>query len=170
MKINIFKSIFHFLMALSFFVLLVTAISADILFSKEAIMESFSFSFAQVGTIMNPVDQLYVARLLRRTTWGYHYIAGIGLFSFYILFNILLIRVNKKKSFSVFNIVLGIQIFVMFILGILLQYRYLKWFKDSHYIDIIREIHHIGAYLIVITIIYHLITVYRTHKGFGNDK
>lgn len=161
------RSIIHFIMATSFFTLLVTALTAEFLFSKEAIMESFEFSLSQIGVAITPVDQLYVARLLRRTTWWYHFIAGIGLSVFFVVFTVMLHKV--KKRISLFHKLLGIQIVIMGVTGTLIQYRYRGWIREE-WIDLLRDIHQACTYVIVGTVIYHLIIVYKTHKGSRNVK
>ena len=70
----------HWVLFLTFLGLVGTAITADFFFSKEAIMKSFEFSLAHLNIYIPPVDQLYIARIERRSTWDWHFYIGVIFF------------------------------------------------------------------------------------------
>lgn len=127
------KRFFHFLMIISFMIVLSTAFAAAYLFSKEAIITSFENSFHIIG--LNGVsadDKMLIARLERRITWDWHFFSGlIASFSFFVLLTISLIgkTFQKNKKYYLF---FGPVLLILFLTGV--------WMYSRIYFPISKEL------------------------------
>ncbi len=93
------SKILHWLIFLAFLGLVCTAIAANLLFSKEAIMSTFGFSLPAIGVEIPPADQLFVARIERRLTWAIHFWIGTVFFTFALFRFILFLRGKRLHRF-----------------------------------------------------------------------
>ena len=87
----------HWVLFFSFLGLVTTSLAAEFFFSKQAIMQSFEFSLGNLGIMISPVDQLFIARIERRITWDYHFYVGI---LFFVSLAISIIRSKDRNLFD----------------------------------------------------------------------
>lgn len=154
------RGFFHFIMAVTAFIVISSALSAEFFFSKEAIMDSMQFSLSEVGVLIYPVDQLFIARMMRRAAWDWHFYTGLVMSISYIG---LLAIACKSKTSLLWHKVFGLQVVLMASTGLVLKYRYFE-ILATETISMIRSIHYLMAFMFILTIATHLITIYRSHK------
>ncbi len=157
------SKLLHWLIFLCFIGLGITAIAANVLFSKEAIMESFAFSFPSLDIDVAPSDQLFIARIARRFTWEIHFWIGLIMISAALLkFGLYLF---KRKTNKFLNIFTTIMISVIFLSGLPLYLRI--YFDISADIQTFsRGVHFYTIWLFVLFFILHLShIIYKENNG-----
>ena len=151
----------HWLFFIVFLVVLGTAIMNTTFFSKEAIIESFKFSFPMRDIYnIGYADQLFIARIERRIGWVFHFWAGVALFAIAVVRYILILK-QKKSWFQHF---FYYSMALMFISGLPL---YIRAYIDipQEYQDVSRTIHYYTAWLFGIASFGHIIKkVYEENK------
>ena len=146
----------HWLAVLAFAGLFVTEIINQYFFSKEAILRSFEFSFTAVGLQDVPmVDRLFIAKLLRRTVWIWHFWFGVSFVTLTILRVAVSMYLKDFKHIGL-QLILMVIISVMFATGLPLWLRAFETVNQS-YQDIARMIHHYTVYLLWAVISGHII-------------
>lgn len=158
----------HWLLFFTFLGLIVTSLAAEFFFSKQAIMQSFQFSFSHLGLDVPPVDQLYIARIERRITWDWHFWIGVV---FFISLCASIFRkkaTNKTKTFSL--IILGMHLSgtILFTSGLIMFLR-LYYQIDENTFALLKIIHNYSKWLFIILIFVHIVIVIKlensTHRG-----
>lgn len=163
----------HWVLVLSFLGLIATSLAADFFFSKQAIMESFEFSLGNLGIMISPVDQLFIARIERRNTWDYHFYVGI------VFFISLAISIFRRKDKIVdnerFSKTLKESIWLMYISGIvlfisgLIMYLRLYFPLEDKYFLYLKNIHNFAKWGFIYSLVFHIISVIKlentTRKG-----
>ncbi len=150
---TISSKILHWLIFLAFLILICTAVAANVLFSKEAIMQSFSFSLPAIDIEIPPADQLFVARVERRATWVIHFWAGALFFGFGLFRFLLFLRGKRVHKFL--NSLTFTLILLLFVSGVPLYIRI--------YVDIpveiqqfARSVHYIFAWTMGLFVMLHI--------------
>ena len=147
------SKLLHWIIFLTFLGLLLTAVSANILFSKEAIMESFNFSLPAIGVEIAPSDQLFMARIERRFTWEIHFWLGVFLMTAVFFRFVLFLRSRKRNRFL--NLFTFFLITVIFASGLPLYMRiYFDIPADIQ--QFARDIHYYGALFTMLFVIAHI--------------
>jgi len=154
----------HFVFSISFFILITTAIAAYFLFSKENIMMAMDGAIAIINST-NPFtnlqieskDMFFIARILRRETWEYHFISGV---IFSLTFFVFFIYRDKNKKLNIFFMLT----FLSFTSGLLLQFRYYDYLTPDqfYWLKMFHKIVNIG---IIVWVLDHLINNYKAIKG-----
>lgn len=106
----------HLIAAFAFLFALFLALMNIYWFSKEAIIESFEFSFAFTGIQAAYNDQFFVSRMLRREGWEWHFWVGsvmtVALIGIAIISAISKDMMSKQlKLFSYLVLVIGLLMF-----------------------------------------------------------
>lgn len=152
------RSILHFILAVLFFVLITSALSAEFFFSKEAILSSFSFSLDKIGATIAPVDQLFIARLERRFAWNWHQISGILFLpiSLYLVYTSSFFNKKIKK----------ILISLVLIMGVTGVFLFSRIYLDvpSSLLGSARTVHYFFSFVVVFFIVTHLILIFKKNK------
>jgi len=156
------KLILHFILVFSIFGSIITAVSATYFFSKEKIMEAMIYAYADIGVQVDPVDLLFVARIVRRFAWEWHFWLGLIVIGSSIVFFIYSYLKRSKKMDL--HMLFGVQIVFLFLSGIILQYRFLD-IVSSDIVSVVRDAHRFGSYIFMLTIGWHLISVFKLKKG-----
>ncbi len=157
------SKILHWVIFLAFLGLVLTAISANVLFSKEAIMQSFSFSLPAIDIEMPPTDQLFVARIERRFTWMIHFWIG-AFFMATVLLRFLLFWHEKRKRGRFLQWFTFALIGLMFLSGFPLFIRiYFDIPADVQQIS--RSIHATMAWVMGLFVIVHIAWVIVQENG-----
>lgn len=158
----------HWVLFISLLGLIATSLAAEFFFSKQAIMQSFQFSLAEVGVTIPPVDQLFIARIGRRDTWDWHFWIGI-LFSIYLLISFL--RKKEKRESKILNIsIIGFYVsgLILFISGLYMFLRLYYQVEDSTFASL-KIIHNYSKWIFLIFTIIHIYQVIKlentTSKG-----
>jgi len=135
--------------------LIVTAIFNTTLLSKPNIIEIINYAMSLSDETMNPIDSLYVAKIIRQQLWEVHYLIGVCVTVLSIVLYVYY-KYSKVHNNSIFiNLIL---IIYMFTTGFLLHYR--QEFNYAYdYIGVIRYFHIAGIYFAIIIIIFHIYTV-----------
>ena len=134
------SKILHWLIFLVFLILVCTAVAANVLFSKEAIMQSFSYSLPAIDVQIPPADQLFVARLERRATWAIHFWTGMAFFTLVLLRFVLFLRrknVHRFLNFMTFGLIAllfasGLPLFVRIYVDIPAEVQ--QFARSLHYV------------------------------------
>lgn len=167
----------HWVLVLSFLGLIATSLAADFFFSKQAIMQSFEFSLGNLGIMISPVDQLFIARIERRITWDYHFYVGI---LFFVSLVISIVRSKDRNLFDdKFSKVLKESIIFMYISGLvlffsgLIMYLRLYFPLEDSYFSTLKNIHNIAKWSFVFFVVMHIISVIKlensTRKGIVSN-
>ena len=150
---TISSKILHWLIFLAFLILICTAVAANVLFSKEAIMQSFSFSLPAIDIMIPPADQLFVARVERRATWAIHFWTGALFFGFGLFRFLLFLRGKRVHQFL--NSLTFTLILLLFASGLPLYIRI--------YVDIpadvqqfARSMHYALAWIMGLFVVLHI--------------
>lgn len=148
----------HWILFFSFLGLVTTSLAAEFFFSKQAIMQSFEFSLANLGIMISPVDQLFIARIERRNTWDYHFYVGI------VFFISLAISIIRTKDISTSRI-LKESIRFMYISGLvlfasgLIMYLRLYFILEDSYFSLLKTIHNFAKWSFIVFVITHIATI-----------
>ena len=149
LKYGRLKRITHLVIVIACFGLLFTEIINQYFYSKSAIMESFEFSFSGIGLQDTPpVDRLFIAKLLRREVWGWHFWFGVVLLSTTILHFL-----NNKKN--ILNIALFLIVLVLFVSGLPLWVRAYTHIPQNIQ-DPCRLVHSITVYALYAFVFIHV--------------
>lgn len=155
----------HWILVLSFLGLITTSLAAEFFFSKHAIMQSFEFSLGNLGIMISPVDQLFIARIERRNTWDYHFYIGV---IFFISLAISIIRKKDKQlSADTFSKILNESILFMYISGVvlflsgLIMFLRLYFPLEDKYFSYLKDIHNIAKWSFIFFLVFHIISVIR---------
>jgi len=149
-------------MASSVLILIITAVAGYYIFSKENIIESLNNAVSLINTNYPPEDQIniapadafFIARIERRFDWWMHYIAGL---TFGVSLLIFFIKSKKTHFLKVFTIISSI----VFLTGIIIQYRYLGY---ADHTSLLRLAHKIFAAAVIFFIFTHLVQNFRKLK------
>jgi cytochrome b561 len=156
------SKLLHWFIFLAYLGLMMTALAANWLFSKEAIMDSFAFSMPALGIDISPSDQLFIARLERRFTWALHFWIGIGLFSTTLLHYWLFLR--NSKHYRWLNHLSFALVTLLFLSGLPLFLRI--YFNISASIQIFaRILHEVLAWGIGFFVVGHILWVILQENG-----
>ena len=150
---TISSKILHWLIFLAFLVLVCTAVAANVLFSKEAIMQSFSFSLPAIDIEIPPADQLFVARVERRATWAIHFWTGALFFGFALLRFLLFLR--GKRVHKLLNSLTFTLIFLLFVSGLPLFIR-IYFDIPAEVQQFARSMHYILAWTMGLFVVVHI--------------
>lgn len=148
----------HWVLFFSFLGLVTTSLAAEFFFSKQAIMQSFEFSLANLGIMISPVDQLFIARIERRNTWDYHFYVGI------VFFISLAISIIRSKDIITSRILkesirfMYISGLVLFISGLIMYLRLYFILEDS-YFSLLKTIHNFAKWSFIVFVITHIATI-----------
>ena len=160
----------HWVLVFSFLGLVTTSLAAEFFFSKQAIMQSFEVSFGNLGIMVSPVDQLFIARIERRNTWDYHFYIGL-IFFVSLAISIVRAKINDNDSsrFLKGSIrIMYISGIVLFASGLVMYLRLYITLEEFHF-SLLKNIHNISKWTFIIFVIVHIITVIRlentTRKG-----
>lgn len=159
-KKQIITRTIHWMAVAAFFGLLTTEIFNQYFFSKAAILSSFDFSFSAVGLQDVPMtDRLFIAKLLRREVWVWHFWFGVSFMS--LTFIRIFISVYFKDFRNIaFQAIFAIIISIMFITGYPLWARAFES-VDPHFQDKVRFIHHYTVYVLWGVIFLHVVSQIR---------
>lgn len=145
----------HWMAVIAFLGLFTTEIFNQYFFSKSAILESFSFSFSAVSLQDVPMtDRLFIAKLLRREVWVWHFWFGVSFMSLSIL-RIAVSFYFKDFRNIVFQSIFALIISIMFITGYPLWARAFEN-VDQDLQDKVRFIHHYMVYALWVVIFIHV--------------
>lgn len=157
--------VLHWLIVLSFLVLLYTEITNMYFYGKEAILKSFEFSFPAVGLQdVPPLDRLFIARLERRETWMWHFWAG-AMFVCLVALRFFIFLASCQKRNKLLHISLFLIVLVQFGTG------YTLWAYDHIYEwqNITRDIHHCTVYVMYLLVLLHIANILKleltSHRG-----
>lgn len=148
----------HWILFFSFLGLVTTSLAAEFFFSKQAIMQSFEFSLGNLGIMISPVDQLFIARIERRNTWDYHFYVGI------VFFISLVISIIRTKDITTSRI-LKESIRFMYISGLvlfasgLIMYLRLYFILEDSYFSLLKTIHNFAKWSFIVFVITHIATI-----------
>lgn len=148
----------HWILFFSFLGLVTTSLAAEFFFSKQAIMQSFEFSLANLGIMISPVDQLFIARIERRNTWDYHFYVGI------VFFISLAISIIRTKDITTSRILkesirfMYISGLVLFASGLIMYFRLYFILEDS-YFSLLKTIHNFAKWSFIVFVITHIATI-----------
>lgn len=148
----------HWILFFSFLGLVTTSLAAEFFFSKQAIMQSFEFSLGNLGIMISPVDQLFIARIERRNTWDYHFYVGI------VFFISLAISIIRTKDISTSRILkesirfMYISGLVLFASGLIMYFRLYFILEDS-YFSLLKTIHNFAKWSFIVFVITHIATI-----------
>lgn len=149
------KSI-HWMAVIAFLGLFTTEIFNQYFFSKNAILESFAFSFSAVGLQDVPMtDRLFIAKLLRREVWIWHFWFGVAFMSLSVIRIAVSVYFKDFKNIA-FQALLALIISILFISGYPLWARAFEN-VDQHLQDKVRFIHHYTVYVLWGVILIHVI-------------
>ena len=155
--------VLHWLFALVLLIVIFTAIMNTTFYSKEAIMETFLFSFPNIELFnVGAADQLFIARMERRAGWVFHFWSGC------LLFGIILARIFTAKNKTIFQWSVYLTMIVMFGTGIPLFIR--VDVEIPMYIqNIARDIHFYSAWIFAVICTWHIVMViYNENKNKSN--
>lgn len=156
MRQAILQRTIHWLAVLAFLGLFVTEIINQYFFSKEAILRSFEFSFAAVGLQDIPMtDRLFIAKLLRRTVWIWHFWFGVSFIFLTVLRVALSMYLRDFRNIGL-QLIFMVLISVMFATGFPLWLRAFETVNQS-YQDVARSIHHYTVYVLWAVIAGHIL-------------
>jgi len=152
----------HLVAILAFLLTIFLAFMNEGWFSKEAIMESFSFSLPFTGNNIAQADQFFIARMLRREGWEWHFWAGsIMTLSLVLIALLSYMGKNITNKLKQFAYLVAMMAMVLFISGFPLWIRaYTEVSMDIQ--DVARKIHYYSAWLFGLTILAH--TLYSVFK------
>lgn len=156
--------IYHWLVFLAFMVCAYTALMNTTFYSKEAIMETFNFSFSNLGIYdIGKADQLFIARIERRVGWVFHFYAGMTLFAI-----MLLSLISRFKKLTKMYLTKYLILSTITISGIPL---YIRAFIDipMNYQNFSREIHFYTAWIVVAFVIAHVIIIIYKENTDNNN-
>jgi len=161
-----YGKILHWLFLVFFLVLGFTAIMNTTFYSKEAIMETFEFSFPMVELYdVAASDKLFIARIERREGWVFHFWVGVGAF---VLTLLRLYFVRKQKK-SLLTKIFYITFIIMFLSGLPLFIRTYVEIEQS-YQDIARFIHYYSSWVLVAYLVIHIgQVIYKENKKNSNS-
>lgn len=160
---NSYGKIIHWLILIAFLGLCITGIAAEYLFSKEAIMNSLRVSLPMVGQSIEPVDQLFIARLMRRDTWDIHFYFGIA-FIVLLVFWIMIDIGYKNNRYRTFKIFIFLVSGVFSISGVWMWARLNINVSDEMF-SLLKKVHYFGYWSFVLLIVGHIaFIVYKENK------
>lgn len=148
----------HWVLFFSFLGLVTTSLAAEFFFSKQAIMQSFEFSLGNLGIMISPVDQLFIARIERRNTWDYHFYVGI------VFFISLAISIIRTKDITTSRILkesirfMYISGLVLFASGLIMYFR-LYFILEDGYFSLLKTIHNFAKWSFIVFVITHIATI-----------
>ena len=150
---------FHWIGLIGFFGSVTTALAANYFFSKEAIVNSFTYSFSVIGLdSVNITDRLFIARIARRATWHWHFYSGLLLFLSFAIF-----YAQRGKFDKLLDKVKLFFLFIIFSSGAILYARlYIKISPDTFYY--LKIFHHDSVYIFIVIIFFHMIEKIRNRK------
>jgi len=152
-----YKNIIHLIVVITFFMVAFSAIMNQTFYSKEAIMQTFEYSFPMIGLDIPPTDQLFIARLERRVGWIFHFHSALALSVSFLL----LIVLSYKKRIFLF-LVLFLILIMMFATGLILYMRSI-YEIPVEYINNARVLHHYMAWGIGLAVVLHIsYVIYKT--------
>jgi cytochrome b561 len=148
----------HWLMVFVIAYLGFTAIVNEYWYSKEAIINSLEFSYPMLGLMLPDASELlFIARMLRRGAWDWHFYGGV-LLALLLIIKIYLWFYKKKYTNIVLNAVIMPLLIIMTATGILLYERAFNKI-DENTIMIARNIHHYSSYILLVVVVIHIIIV-----------
>jgi len=163
-KIYDISKILHWVFVPVLLAVVFTAIMNTTFFSKEAIMESFKFSFPNVDLYeVGAADQLFIARMERRVGWVFHFWSGC------VLFSIIVGRYLSCKNKTLFQYLVYSTIFVMFLTGMPLFIR-VDVDIPMYIQDLARNIHFYSAWFFGIVCVSHIFAVIYRENKFKENK
>lgn len=154
----------HWLLFVAFLGLLSTSLAAEFFFSKEAIMDSFKFSFAELNMEVPPVDQLFIARIERRDTWDWHFWIGV-VFTLSLIASFFRKKEKRKSNLTSLSII-GIYNAgaILFITGLIMFLRlYFQLEEDAF--AVLKIIHNYSKWIFIILIIIHIYSIISLENG-----
>ncbi len=150
------KKILHWTVFLSFLALCATSLAAEYFFSKEAIMKSLQISLPMINHSIEPVDQLHIAKIMRRDTWDFHFFSGV-IFGIALLFWII---ISYKTIFrtKIWQILLILSGFVLTISGIIMYLRLYYPLKGETF-SLLKEIHNYSVDIFLLSLFLHILCI-----------
>lgn len=137
----------HLLAIVLFMMAATSAFVNEVFYSKEAIMAHMDMALAIIGKSIPPVDQLFIARVLRRELWSWHFYFGAALF---LVLTILAIE-SKKVRIVWLYMLFGLT---MFVTGFALFIRDYVAFSQG-FLDVMRTIHYWSAWVFFALFLLH---------------
>ena len=163
-KIYDISKILHWVFVPVLLAVVFTAIMNTTFFSKEAIMESFKFSFPNVDLYeVGAADQLFIARMERRVGWVFHFWSGC------VLFSIIIGRYLSCKNKTLFQYLVYSTIFAMFLTGMPLFIR-VDIDIPMYIQDLARNIHFYFAWFFGLVCVSHIFAVIYRENKFKENK
>lgn len=172
-KSNITKVI-HWCVFISFLGLVATALAAEFFFSKEAIMSgidkalTMSDLFANKDILIPPSDQLFIARILRRDTWDWHFYFGL-FFGSLILVWVAIYLFRGVKSFDIIKAIMMFAAIVLTISGVYMYVRLYVNIGDDVF-KVLKIIHNYSWQIFSISLFLHIANIVyleNKNKGYG---
>jgi len=143
----------HIIIVIALLGLVMTALAAEFFFSKESIMIGLQHALGILEITIAPADQFFIAQVIRRVTWDWHFYIGMFFLLGVILSFIQFVR-NKSKRDLANTIIVAILITVSLILiysGIIMYSRL--------YVDVSKEFFitlkafHMWTYIILLILV-----------------
>jgi len=156
------RRLLHFIAGIAFVLTVFLAFMNEGWFSKEAIMQSFSFSLPFTGYEIAQADQFFISRMLRREGWQWHFWAGAIMALALVGIALLSALTYKMKTaMRQFAYLIAFGALVLFISGFPLWVRaYTEVHMDIQ--DLARKVHYYSAWAFGLTIALH--TLYSVFK------
>lgn len=153
----IFRNIAHWLIFLLLIMIVATAVMNMTFFSKESIINTFDFSFPMVDLLeVGYADKLFIARIIRRFAWVWHFWTGVA-FSSVIVLLLFHKFVYKAKSRAISSVTYFFT-FLMLLSGLPLFLR--TYYQiDIQIQDICRVVHFYSSLLFGLVIVVHIFIV-----------
>ena len=146
------ERVLHWIVAVLFFAAAGLAIVNQTLYSKESIMEVLDYAMPLVGVELMPADQLFVARLLRREAWLWHYWLAL---SGSILFLFLFTRACIRRRLTDDVVFLGVGVTIMFATGAILYLRE-NYNVPAEVLNNVRFVHFSAAWFLPGVLVFHI--------------